>query len=505
MWGSGAVGASVHFSTFPALNDAHQATLYLQSGSFNTQQAAAAYATGDAKRFALRLKIFARSTDNDFTYDNPFLPNQPRVRLQNAQQTQFAALGSATFAVNNADILQMYVLRQLYSRHIPPTLAQTLSQAVQHDRNWHGGIRWQHRNLYGYRNTAFNYFYENIDYQDNINGIDATNRAPSFSFENEWNYHQRQHKIALSLQMQHQKAHTSVYTAQRNTVSALVAYSLTFAQQKALLNVSMRQAHSTRFLPPMPAIGLSWQLKKDLLRIYANAERHYRQPTLNDLFWQPGGNPDLKPESGYAQEIGISGKKNGKIEWTYQCSVYSSRVKDWIVWLPLNGALFSPQNLQRVWSRGAEAEITLARPQPRWSWQWKIAADGGKSTQLHHTSANVAEWGKQLPYTPQWKLRQHFTLIFKKRLSLTYTLQRVSKSYTDTRNTTWLQPYLLQHIALYYPWVFPSKELHIGLKINNITNENYQTIAQRPLPGRSIEIDVKLQYNMKAIRHSKKN
>ncbi|MBK8442933.1 MAG: hypothetical protein IPL35_05750 [Sphingobacteriales bacterium] len=37
--------------------------------------------------------------------------------------------------------------------------------------------------------------------------------------------------------------------------------------------------------------------------------------------------------------------------------------------------------MQRV-EQGAEAEITLARPQPRWSWQWKIAADGGKSTQF---------------------------------------------------------------------------------------------------------------------------
>jgi iron complex outermembrane receptor protein len=35
--------------------------------------------------------------------------------------------------------------------------------------------------------------------------------------------------------------------------------------------------------------------------------RNYRVPTLNDRFWQPGGNPDLKPESSWNQEAGRSG------------------------------------------------------------------------------------------------------------------------------------------------------------------------------------------------------
>ncbi|MBK8442932.1 MAG: hypothetical protein IPL35_05745 [Sphingobacteriales bacterium] len=48
-------------------------------------------------------------------------------------------------------------------------------------------------------------------------------------------------------------------------------------------------AHSTRFCLLMPGVNRSFvAVEKDLLRIYANAERHYRQPTLNDLFWQPG-------------------------------------------------------------------------------------------------------------------------------------------------------------------------------------------------------------------------
>ena len=37
-----------------------------------------------------------------------------------------------------------------------------------------------------------------------------------------------------------------------------------------------------------------------------NFSRNFRAPTLNERYWQPGGNPDLEPEESYNIEAGIT-------------------------------------------------------------------------------------------------------------------------------------------------------------------------------------------------------
>lgn len=51
--------------------------------------------------------------------------------------------------------------------------------------------------------------------------------------------------------------------------------------------------------------------------VKASVSRNYRFPTLNDLYFLPGGNPDLKNEHGFSYDAGVSfdvGKK-GYINW----------------------------------------------------------------------------------------------------------------------------------------------------------------------------------------------
>ncbi len=37
--------------------------------------------------------------------------------------------------------------------------------------------------------------------------------------------------------------------------------------------------------------------------IRASFSKNSKIPTLNDMYWSPGGNPDLKNETGYSSEI----------------------------------------------------------------------------------------------------------------------------------------------------------------------------------------------------------
>ncbi|MDV7399099.1 TonB-dependent receptor, partial [Arthrospira platensis SPKY1] len=55
------------------------------------------------------------------------------------------------------------------------------------------------------------------------------------------------------------------------------------------------------FTPIAPSLGLERPLT-NWLSLKARFSRNYRLPTFNDLYWQPGGNPDLLAESGWSQE-----------------------------------------------------------------------------------------------------------------------------------------------------------------------------------------------------------
>ncbi len=83
----------------------------------------------------------------------------------------------------------------------------------------------------------------------------------------------------------------------------------------------------------------------------------YKAPTFNDLFWPDGGNPNLKPEKGYAFETSFNYSTD---RTSAQISLFYKRVKNLIVWLPLgeNGQ-WQPFNVDKYKGRGVEMNLDL--------------------------------------------------------------------------------------------------------------------------------------------------
>lgn len=99
----------------------------------------------------------------------------------------------------------------------------------------------------------------------------------------------------------------------------------------------------TEWAPVIPAFFIDGVLsKKGNIVAKASISRNYRFPTLNDLYFLPGGNPDLKSEHGFTYDVGLSfsvGKENvyalsGGINW------FDSHIDDWIIWLPTTKGFF---------------------------------------------------------------------------------------------------------------------------------------------------------------------
>lgn len=81
----------------------------------------------------------------------------------------------------------------------------------------------------------------------------------------------------------------------------------------------------------------------------------FRAPTLNDLHWPKVGNPELKPEHGWAYELRLESSPLHNLFAAF--SFFMRTIKDRIFWLPTNAGLWQPQNVNYISMRGLDIEI----------------------------------------------------------------------------------------------------------------------------------------------------
>ena len=152
----------------------------------------------------------------------------------------------------------------------------------------------------------------------------------------------------------------------------------------------------------VPAFFADCQLsKRGNIVAKSSVSRNHRFPTLNDLYFLPGGNPDLRSESGFSYEAGLSfavGKRE-RLLAVGSASWYDQHIDDWILWLSTPKGFFSPRNIKQVHAYGVEMQ---ASPGRHTGPDWKLTMNGtlvvpvdqrGRADKPRRQSV-----GKQLPY-----------------------------------------------------------------------------------------------------------
>ncbi|UCF70579.1 MAG: TonB-dependent receptor [candidate division WOR-3 bacterium] len=103
-----------------------------------------------------------------------------------------------------------------------------------------------------------------------------------------------------------------------------------------------------------PAIGISC-MPAEMIWLKLSIGNTFRAPTFNDLYWPQSGNPDLKPEHGWAYEIRI--ESSLLPNFFAAVSFFLRNVKDRIAWLPGDDKLWHPQNVNYLKIEGLDMEL----------------------------------------------------------------------------------------------------------------------------------------------------
>ena len=260
--------------------------------------------------------------------------------------------------------------------------------------------------------------------------------------------------------------------------------------------VIREEMFGNEWTPIIPALFLDGVLsKRGNIIAKASLSRNYRFPTLNDLYFLPGGNPDLKKESGWTYDAGISFAvgQEGIYSLSGSATWFESFIKDWIIWLPTTKGFFSPDNIKDVHAYGIEvkADLNVAITKElqlglNGTFSWTPSINMGEP----RTPADQSV-GKQLPYVPELSSTIAGRLTWRSWSFLykwCYYSERYTMSSNDISLTGKLPEYFMSNISLEKGFSFRWAEISLKGVINNLFNEEYLSVLSRPMPGINFEI-----------------
>ncbi|WP_288290156.1 TonB-dependent receptor [uncultured Alistipes sp.] len=296
------------------------------------------------------------------------------------------------------------------------------------------------------------------------------------------------------------------YDQGRVEIDAAVSAKWRPAERLGLSAVLREQLYGTKWAT-VPALFADYLLsKRGNVVAKASVSRNFRFPTLNDLYFLPGGNPDLKNETGVQYEAGLSFAVGRDAIYTLSGSAswYDQRIDDWILWLPTTKGFFSPVNIKEVHAYGVEVRADLSVMLTR---GLKLDLDG---TFSWSPSINVGEpmspadqsVGKQLPYEPEFSGTATGRLAWRSwglLWQFCYYSERYTMSSNDITLTGRLTPYVMNNLSLEKGFAFRRADLSLKATINNLFNEEYLSVLSRPMPRMNCEffINVKPKWGKK--------
>ena len=250
--------------------------------------------------------------------------------------------------------------------------------------------------------------------------------------------------------------------------------------------------------PIIPALFLDGVLsKRGNIIAKSSLSRNFRFPTLNDLYFLPGGNPNLRKESGWTYDAGVSFAigKEGVYKLSGSANWFDSYINDWILWLPTTKGFFSPRNIKDVHAYGVEMQSNLC---VTFSQEWQLALNGTYSwtpsiNQGEPISDADQSIGKQLPYVPKHSSTVTGRLSWKSWSFLykwCYYSERFTMSSNDITFTGKLPNYFMSNITIEKGVSLSLGDFSIKGTINNLFDEEYLSVLSRPMPGINFEIFV---------------
>lgn len=483
LYGSGAIGGSVFLeSSKPVLqNKAIDLTVLSQVGSFGqfTNGISASY--GNSSVLA-KTKVFQHYLENDFAYP---LKGTDVIRTQDNASIRQLGVSQDIYYTAGRQEFDFHAQLLQNDRAIQPSIANPSGSDELEDIN----LRLALNQNIDFKKGKWN---NTLAFIINDQYFNQDSRVVSQQFSGITNY-----EIALgntgSLRIGANVNYFIAETDNYQETDWLTDLYAAFTFEPLPLwkvSLNLRQSIDNTAQPFAPSIGSELPVYKSLntqLSWKAQASRAYRLPTLNDRFWQPGGNPDLQAEESTSIESGFALQtKTTAVEFTAEVNAFRNWVDEWIIWLPNESLVWSPSNIRAVQVTGVELTTSFTYLFDKH--QLRFAGNYSFTESLNESglSANDNSVGKQLPYVPE---HQFNVGLFWKYLKWSMS---VNNNYTGARFTTddntpfnSVDEFNLVNIRLGKEVEINNLHFNLSIESRNVLDIYYENQINLAMPGRS--------------------
>ena len=255
----------------------------------------------------------------------------------------------------------------------------------------------------------------------------------------------------------------------------------------------------TRRLTPAAFLSYTPFRGFDLRAFYKHI---FRMPTFNDLYYTDIGNIDLEPEYTTQYNLGAHYRR----DWQRgifrridaRADAYFNQVRNKIIAVPKGNSQYRwmMMNIGYVEIRGIDlgAHATLSPADGFYidvqaNYTWQRAQDFTDPTD---NDPYAGTYGGQIAYIP-WHSGSAVARLTYKTWRLNYSFIYVGERYTSSANipANHEQPWYTHDLGLAKDFRFARWGLGLALEVNNLLNQQYEVVANYPMPGRNYKLTVR--------------
>jgi len=496
---SGGSGGVIDLETKPAWNGQNVLTLNPGTGSFGRHSGLLKVKAGNAG-FQSVTKAFCKNSENNFRYLNSVSGQVPYYETRKNNEARQIGFIQELYYRNLKSTFSARLWYQSASRNLPvPITSPTMNPPEkQHDESLRAMFTYDYlRGLTDLNFTAA-FISDKLDYTNTLASVNSDNLSRRIILKGEI---ERRINSVLKVEFAFNNELNIVNTNNyegikvRNLASA---YTIAEADIDSWLVAKLlvrEMLQDTRLLSP--DFSVSSEIKPFQGKYYfikVSFSKNSKIPTLNDMYWSPGGNPELENENGYSSEVTweMTNTISKSLRIKNDLTFFRNHLYNMIQWHPGDFSYWVADNISTLTSTGLESSVDINFTASVFRLRLNAGYSYTRATNEELNADNLILSGKQLVYIP---VNQINALL---RLSLRQFYSTITTRYTGRRfltadNSQYLPQYSVSNLNLGLKLNTQCTSWDIGFIIENLFNANYQNIAYYPMPRRSYLVSIVFQ------------
>ncbi|MGC9471793.1 MAG: TonB-dependent receptor [Bacteroidales bacterium] len=503
--GNSTFGGAVFLSNEPDWSSPAGMRMKTEVGSFGDRRLQAAIRAGNT-RVQWDTRLIHHRAANDFPYHDSFLPGNPEVTQSHSFLRSMGVIQHVFLRLPRHHDLNIGVWYHDREKEIPAIMGSYApGTAVQRDSSLRMYMQWRKRyarSVWSAHAATVNDF---MRYDDAGNG---ENGEGLHSF-----YHTRQvfagteyrryfsDRLMADAGVRYESRYADVPNYGR-IIREIHIHAYSGLQWKAgpvTTHFSLRKPFYTGYsMPWLVSLASRWNITADRWWTGIQAGNRYRLPSLNEWYWTPGGDPSLKPETGWNLEwmndAYIIGSEHVSTSFLIRTSLYTSSISNWIQWVPGEG-YWSPVNYRDVWSRGLDMSAVFEHRRASSAFKGKVAYQLTRTTN-RNVYDNPGISGNQLPYIPvhsgniglSWETSGTCICLEQQWNGKRYTTADNHPAYA-------LDAWMRTDVEASYRIRLTGWTVELSGRIRNLFDAEYQLIRSYAIPGRSFHLGLSLKWD----------